>query len=111
SGSDNVIGDVNGVRMEAKRNLNGEREAERQLVGACHALEHAEQEHGEWLLGTPLQCLELVAELQELERGQVLVAWPDGEPFRVSRKVESSSVRLTIKRDKDWFAASGEIAI
>jgi superfamily II DNA or RNA helicase len=111
SGAESVIGDVNGVRMEAKRSLNGEREAERQLVGACHALEHAEQEHGEWLLGTPLQCLELVAELQELERDKVLVAWPDGEPFRVSRKVESKSVRLTIKREKDWFAADGEIQV
>jgi superfamily II DNA or RNA helicase len=111
SGAESVIGDVNGVRMEAKRHLNGEREAERQLVGACHALEHAEQEHGEWLLGQPLQCLELVAELQELEREQVVVAWPDGEPFRVSRRVDSKSVRINIKRDKDWFAADGEVQV
>jgi superfamily II DNA or RNA helicase len=111
SGAESVIGDVNGVRMEAKRNLNGEREAERQLVGACHALEHAELEHGEWMLGQPLQCLELVAELQELERDKVVVAWPDGEPFRVSRRVDSKSVRLTIKRDKDWFAADGELQV
>ncbi|TFW28271.1 DEAD/DEAH box helicase [Massilia horti] len=111
SGAERVIGEVNGVRLEARRNLNGEREAERELAGACHALEHAEQEHGEWLLGQPLQCLELVAELQALDPAKVVVAWPDGEPFRVSRRVESSSVRLTIKRDKDWFALDGEVRI
>jgi hypothetical protein len=111
SGAESVIADLNGVRVEARRNLNGEREAERQLVGACHALENAEPEHGEWMLGQPLQCLELVAELQELDPGKVVVAWPEGESFKVAKRVDSKSVRLTIKRDKDWFAADGEIQV
>jgi superfamily II DNA or RNA helicase/tetratricopeptide (TPR) repeat protein len=111
SGADSVIADVNGVRVEARRNLNAEREAERQLVGACHSLEHAESEHGEWLLGQPVPCLELLSELQELDPARVLVAWPEGESFRVSKKVDSKSVRLTIKRDKDWFAANGEVQL
>jgi superfamily II DNA or RNA helicase len=111
SGAESVIGDVNGVRTEARRNLNAEREAERQLVASCQALEHAEPEHGEWLLGQPLQCLELVEQLQELDRDKVVVAWPDGEPFRVGRRVDSKSVRITIKRDKDWFAADGEVQV
>jgi superfamily II DNA or RNA helicase len=111
SGAESVIADLNGVRVEARRNLNGEREAERQLVAACHALEHAEPEHGEWLLGQPLQCLELVAELQDLDPAKVVVAWPEGESFKVAKRVDSKSVRLTIKRDKDWFAADGEIQV
>ena len=69
SGAERVIADFNGVRTEAKRDLNAEREAERQLVGACHALEGAEPEHDEWLLGSPIACLELVSELQELDAG------------------------------------------
>jgi SNF2 family DNA or RNA helicase len=111
SGAESVIADVGGVRVEARRDLNAEREAERQLVGACHSLEHAEAEHGEWLLGQPVPCLELLTELQELDPAKVLVAWPEGESFRVSKKVDSKSVRLTIKRDKDWFAANGEVQI
>jgi superfamily II DNA or RNA helicase len=111
SGAESVIADVNGARVEARRKLNAERQAARELAGACHALEHAEEEHGEWLLGQPLQCLELVAELQELDPAKVVVAWPDGESFRVTRKASSKSVRLTIKRDKDWFAANGEIEV
>ncbi len=111
SGAESVIADVNGARLEARRDLNAERDAERQLTGACHALEFAECEHGEWLLGQPLQCLELVAELQEQDPDKVIVAWPEGASFKVARRIEPDSLRLNIKRDKDWFAASGEVRI
>ncbi|MDL2356290.1 MAG: DEAD/DEAH box helicase [Pseudomonadota bacterium] len=111
SGAESVIADVGGARVEARRNLNAERDAERELIGACHSLEQAEAEHGEWLLGQPIPCLELLTELQELDPALVLVAWPEGESFRVSKKVDAKSVRLTIKRDKDWFAANGEVQI
>ncbi|MGZ8287823.1 MAG: SNF2-related protein [Telluria sp.] len=111
SGAESVIADVEGVRTEARRDLNAEREAERQLVASCQALEEAEADHGEWLLGQPIACLELLAQLQELDPAKVTIAWPEGQPFRVARKVESASMRLSIKRDKDWFAADGEIAV
>lgn len=111
SGAESVIAELGGARVEARRNLNAEREAERQLVGALHALEQAEADHGEWLLANPVECLELLAELQELDAAKVLLAWPEGEPFRLAKKADSKSVRLSIKRDKDWFAASGEVQI
>ncbi|HEX8615543.1 MAG TPA: DEAD/DEAH box helicase [Telluria sp.] len=111
SGAESVIAEVGGARVEARRNLNAEREAERQLVGALHVLEQSESDHGEWLLANPVECLELLAELQELDPAKVLLAWPEGEPFRLAKKADSTSVRLSIKRDKDWFAASGEVQV
>ncbi|UVW28638.1 DEAD/DEAH box helicase [Massilia sp. H6] len=111
TGGDNVIGDVDGVRTEAKRDLNAEREAERALVGACRALEQGELDHGEWLLGQPLLCLEFVEELRNLDSDKVVVAWPEGEKFRVAKRANAKSVRVQIRRDKDWFAASGEVVI
>ncbi|QOY94428.1 DEAD/DEAH box helicase [Massilia sp. UMI-21] len=111
AGAESVIADVNGVRLEARRDLNAEREAERQLVGACHALEHGELEHGEWLLGQPLLCLELVDELRSLDPDKVVVAWPEGEKFRVTKRANAKSVRIQIRRDRDWFAASGDIVV
>jgi superfamily II DNA or RNA helicase len=110
-GAESIIADVAGVRMEARRDLNAEREAERQLLADCKALENAEHEHGEWLLGQPFHCLELITELQELDASRVLIAWPEGESFRITKKVSSKSVRLNIRRDKDWFAANGEVKI
>ncbi|QYF95353.1 DEAD/DEAH box helicase [Massilia sp. PAMC28688] len=111
SGAESVIADVNGVRTEARRDLNAEREAERQLVAACQALEEAELDHGEWLIGQPVICLELLTELQAMDPARVIIAWPEGEPFRVTQQADSKSMRLSIKRDKDWFAASGEIQV
>ena len=111
SGHESVIADVNGVRVEARRDLNAEREAERQLVAQCQVLEQAESDHGEWLLGQPIPCLELLSELQELDQDKVVMAWPEGESFRVTKKADSKSVRLTIKRDKDWFEAKAELQI
>jgi superfamily II DNA or RNA helicase len=113
-GAESVIADVNGIRMEARRILPAEREAERQLLADVRALEAAEDEHGEWLLGSPIGCLELLAELQELQErdpGRVIVGWPEGESFRVTKKVSSKSVRINIRRDKDWFAANGEVQV
>jgi SNF2 family DNA or RNA helicase len=110
-GFDRIIADVGGVRMEARRDLNAEREAERQLLADCRALEQAEHEHGEWLLGQPFHCLELLTELQELDPARIVVAWPEGESFRIAKKVSTKSVRLNIRRDKDWFAANGEVQI
>jgi SNF2 family DNA or RNA helicase len=110
-GAESVIADVNGVRIEAQRILSGEREAERQLLADCRALENAEDEHGEWLLGQPFHCLELLTELQELDAARIIVGWPEGESFRITKKVSSKSVRLQIRRDKDWFAANGEIQV
>ncbi|MDY0963123.1 DEAD/DEAH box helicase [Massilia sp. CFBP9026] len=110
-GAANVIADVDGIRTEARRDLNAEREAERQLIGACQALEHAEPDHGEWLLGQPLLALELVDQLRALDGESIVVAWPEGEKFRVTRKATTKSVRVQIRRERDWFAASGDVVI
>ncbi|WP_313168164.1 DEAD/DEAH box helicase [Massilia oculi] len=110
-GAANVIADVDGIRTEARRDLNAEREAERQLIGACQALEHAEPDHGEWLLGQPLLALELVDQLRALDSESIVVAWPEGEKFRVTKKATTKSVRVQIRRERDWFAASGDVVI
>ena len=110
-GAANVIADIEGVRTEAQRDLNAEREAERQLIGRCQALEFAEPDHGEWLLGQPLLALELVDQLRALDGESIVVAWPEGEKFRVTKKATSKSVRVQIRRERDWFAASGDIVI
>lgn len=110
-GAASVIADVEGIRTEAQRDLNAEREAERQLIGACQVLEHAELEHGEWLLGQPLLALELVDQLRALDSDAIVVGWPEGEKFRVTKKATSKSVRVQIRRERDWFAASGDVVI
>jgi SNF2 family DNA or RNA helicase len=111
SGAESVFADVGGKPVQTRRDLNAERDAQRQLIARCDVLEQAEEDHGEWLLGQPALCLQLLVELQELDPAQVVVAWPEGESFKVSRRIESKQFNLSIKSDKDWFAASGELQI
>ncbi|AKU23390.1 DEAD/DEAH box helicase [Massilia sp. NR 4-1] len=111
SGAESVIADVNGSTVQARRSLAGERDAERQLVLKCPVLEQAELDHGEWLLGQPALCLQLLAELQSIDAEKIVLGWPDGEAFRVTQQVETKQLRLAIKSKKDWFAASGQLQI
>ena len=111
SGAESVFADVAGRAVQARRDLNGEREAQRQLIGKCLVLEEAEEEHGEWLLGQPALGLQLLVELQALDPAGIVLAWPEGETMRVSKRIDSGQMRLNIKSEKDWFAASGEVQI
>jgi len=111
SGAETVFADLAGRAVQARRDLNGEREAQRQLVGRCLVLEQAEEEHGEWLLGQPALALQLLAELQEYDQQAMVLAWPEGESMRVSKRIDSGQMRLNIRSEKDWFAASGEVQI
>ena len=111
AGAESVIADVNGRPVQARRNLAGERDAQRQLVLKCEVLEQATEEHGEWLLGEPALCLQLLAELQDIDPERIVLAWPEGEAFRVSKPVYSKQLRLNIKSKKDWFAASGQLVV
>lgn len=110
-GAESVIADVGGKPVQARRDLAGERDAERRLVLQCPVLQQAEQEHGEWLLGQPALCLQLLVELQELGTDRIVVGWPEGEAFKVSKPVHTKQLRLSIKSKKDWFAASGQLQI
>ncbi|TWI61782.1 SNF2 family DNA or RNA helicase [Pseudoduganella lurida] len=110
AGAETVIADVGGRPVQVRRNLAGERDAERQLVLKCPALEGAEQEHGEWLIGQPALCLQLLVELQELG-DKVVIGWPEGETFRVTQPVHTKQLKLSIKSKKDWFEASGKLQV
>ncbi|WP_338768379.1 DEAD/DEAH box helicase [Massilia sp. METH4] len=111
TGAETVITDVGGRQVQVRRSLAGERDAERQLVLRCTALEGAEQEHGEWLIGQPALCLQLLTELQELGPERVVIGWPEGEKFSVTKPVYTKQLKLSIKSKKDWFAASGQLQV
>jgi hypothetical protein len=111
AGAETVITDVGGKPLQVRRNLAGERDAERQLVLRCESLEQAEQEHGEWLIGQPVLCLQLLTELQELGPERVVIGWPEGQPFKVTKPVQAVQLKLSIKSKKDWFAASGQLQV
>jgi SNF2 family DNA or RNA helicase len=79
-------------------------------VAACPALRDSLEEHGERLIDEPEDCLELLLQLQT-QADKVVLAWPEGEKFKVSRQVGDAHFSMSIKRELDWFAASGELKV
>ncbi len=109
-GGETVVAELSGQRLQTRRNPAAEGAAAQQLIRTLTTLELAESDGGEWSLGDPEHCLELLSELRELGDDTV-VFWPEGERLKVSRQVASSRLSLSIKQAKDWFALTGEITL
>lgn len=110
-GAENVIAEVDGKPVQARRNLDQESRAEQQCIATLPVLVNAEQAHGEWLLHEPEDCLDLLLQLQDQAPGNIVLAWPEGEKFKVSARLGAKQFRLAIKGEKDWFAAGGELQV
>ena len=110
-GGQNIFGLVDSKRTQAKRSLEKEKDSLMMAVRACPALMEAEQMAGErWRLPAPELALEFLTQVQELG-DSVLVEWPKGQTMRVKHKVSMSSMGLSIRGTRDWFALSGELKI
>lgn len=107
-GGETVIAEVNGKRLQANRNLREEKKLANAAIAACPSLTRQEKQDGEWLIGDPEDCLELLLELQELG-DRVILEWPEGEKMRVSHQATLKNFSMTIKRQNDWFATDGEL--
>ncbi|MCC6135028.1 MAG: DEAD/DEAH box helicase [Candidatus Contendobacter sp.] len=110
SGGERVIAEVDGKRVQARRNLKQERQQATAVVKACPTLARQAAEDGEWLLEDPETCLEALLELQTLG-DQVVLAWPEGEKFKVNRPASLSQLRLSVQRRQDWFNVDGELRL
>lgn len=110
SGGEMVLAEVGGKRLQTHRNLKEEKKLARAVETASPTLQRLEDEAGEWLIDDPEDCLELLLELQELG-DQAVVEWPEGEKMRVVNRVGLADFKVQIQRQRDWFAASGELSI
>ncbi|HIK43674.1 MAG TPA: DEAD/DEAH box helicase [Leptolyngbyaceae cyanobacterium M65_K2018_010] len=110
SGGEMVIAEIDGKRLQTHRDLKAEQQLAQAVEAACPTLQRLEDEGGEWLIGDPEDCLELLLELQDLG-DQAVVEWPEGEKMRIAHRVSLSNFKIQIQRQRDWFAASGELQI
>ncbi|PIE72636.1 MAG: helicase [Deltaproteobacteria bacterium] len=114
-GVENLIAEVQGKRLQTKRDLVLEEQRARDIEELCPVLDLAidmEQENErEWHLGDPDDCLQALLELQEI-RDRVTVEWPEGEKLSITRQISRENLNLKIRtQSQDWFALSGEVEI
>jgi len=110
-GAANVLGEQNGVPVQASRNLKSEALHLQHVINACPSLVSAEDNGQEWQLQHPEQCLELLGELKALPDTTLQLIWPEGERFRLKGSRSLQNLRLTIKKQGEWFVAGGEISL
>lgn len=109
-GGSTVIAEIEGKRLQTRRQMQEEKQLAQNVIKSCPILTRYEAENGEWLIEDPEDCLSLLLELQELGN-KVIIEWPEGEKLRVTHQAGINNFQMQIKRQNDWFAASGELKL
>lgn len=114
-GVENIMAEVNGKRLQTRRNLPLEEEKARDIEELCPILDMAvdmEQENDrEWHLYDPDDCLQALMELQSI-RDKVVIEWPEGEKLTITHKVSLDNLNLKIRTNRqNWFAMSGQLTL
>lgn len=112
-GASNVFGELDGKTVQASRDLIAENTALQNILASCPAFADAdsvEESNREWQWQTPEQCLELLSQLKAIPEQQLQLVWPEGERFRLQGQRSLGNMRLSIKKQGEWFIAGGEVA-
>jgi len=141
-GGETAIAALDGQQVQTQRDLTREAALAATAIAACPTLERLPTDESgyEWQIDEPIDCLELIAELQDLrsaveaiesgetesplaielveklaDRADTIVApiveWPEGEKFRVSHRLALNDMKMSIGRQRDWFAVEGELRV
>ena len=112
-GAVSVISEIKDERIQTRRDLEQERQIADHTVTACpalSALNYFEENHYEWKVEEPAECLEILLQLQEMEDA-VIIEWPEGESFKIKQKANLNQLFLSINKQEDWFSISGELKL
>ena len=112
-GGESVISDIGGQTMRARRDLKKERLLAEEALSACPALlsrQDGSEGDWNWRLPEPEDCLEVLSELRELG-DKAMVAWPEGEKFRIRGKADTDRFFVGVEKSRDWFSVSGELKV
>lgn len=114
-GAANLIAEIEGRRLRARRDLDLEEARAREVEESCPMLDlAADMEVGrrhEWHLLAPEDCLQVLLELDAI-RDRVVLEWPEGNKLSIRRQVGTAQLNLNIRGlHQDWFALSGQVRI
>ena len=110
-GAAHVMGEHEGKTVQASRDLAQELAQLKQVIQSCPAFLDAEESNHEWQWLEPQHCLELLTQLKALPESQLQLVWPEGERFRVQGQRSLGNMRLSIKKQGEWFIASGAVTL
>jgi len=114
-GAENVMAEVDGQRLQIRRDLVREEENARMVEEACPILAEVEERGREWLLQETDGCLEVLLQLREI-MDKVVIEWPEGERVAVRQLASLDKLSLQVRRMKgsrgfSWFTMTGSLSI
>ncbi|MFH2122211.1 MAG: DEAD/DEAH box helicase [Pseudomonadota bacterium] len=104
-----VFGKIEDKRVQARRDLKEEHDRLQQLISACPIITKTQEVDGQYLFPDPAESLELLAQLQQFP--DCTLHWPRGQSFSLKGVTSFSNLALKIKKDRDWFAVSGDLQV
>ena len=111
-GRNKVIGDTDGHRRLAERNLSREIEAAENVILACPTLQRIVHRDYEWQVDEVEDCLSILLELQPVRAlDQIVLEHPRGERIRLVGSVDFGDLSLGVKEKAGWFDVEGELAV
>lgn len=110
-GAESVLGERDGQPLQARRDLQAERQALEQVLAACPALAEAEHDGHEWQLADPHAALQMLGELQTLAGETLECVWPEGERMRIKARPRLDGLQLNLRQSGEWFTLDGELQL
>jgi hypothetical protein len=114
-GEENVMAEVDGQRLQTRRDLELEELNSRELLKFCPTLTELEETGREWLLQETDICLQVLLELQDA-KDRLTIEWPEGERIAVRSVASLENLKLRIRgkphrHGLSWFEMSGGLEL
>ncbi len=106
-GGESVFTEIEGKKVQTRRDLTAERKAQEALLSACPDL--CEEQTGSWSFSDLTQSLEGLLIVRGLDPEPVL-SWPEGKPMKLYEESNSSSVSMSLRQKGNWFQVEGELS-
>ncbi|MEM6965276.1 MAG: DEAD/DEAH box helicase [Bacteroidota bacterium] len=111
-GRKNVITEIEGAQVVAKRNIELETQNATFIEQACPTFATIPSHNREWLFPDTQSCLKILMEIEPLRAAKRLILeHPKGEPIRLKGTIGFDQVAMRIQRDNDWFGVTGKVQV
>lgn len=110
-GNEILNGDKDGQSVQTRRDLQKERQNVQQALRACPRLVSTDPDNTEWQFSDTQDALEVLTQLRAVDTALLECVWPEGERLRLGGRRDMHALKLSVRRQGEWFALSGELAL
>ncbi len=109
-GAISVFTEVEDKVLQTHRDLKREQARAQKLFQLCPKLDAEEGWH--WQLDDPETAFSTLEGLQQLAADEdAVLEWPEGKALRVGKKVDARDMKVSMRKQQDWFSVEGEVEV